>query len=128
MQCKSLWIKASAKCINVNVNVQQNQSTGRFSSQTLCLRKKLCHSENIIIFVLNNTYSLSTGPTVLISYITVMFYKTTSFKTLFFLLLKIKSYTVKSVFSPVHHQCKLHGENFYITLVNIVHSNNTILS
>ncbi len=21
MQCKSLWIKASAKCINVNVNV-----------------------------------------------------------------------------------------------------------
>ncbi len=23
MQCKSLWIKASAKCINVNVNVKQ---------------------------------------------------------------------------------------------------------
>jgi len=22
MQCKSLWIKASAKCINVNVNIQ----------------------------------------------------------------------------------------------------------
>ncbi len=24
MQCKSLWIKASAKCINVNVNVNVN--------------------------------------------------------------------------------------------------------
>ncbi len=23
MQCKSLWIKASAKCINVNVNVNK---------------------------------------------------------------------------------------------------------
>ncbi len=22
MQCKSLWIKASAKCINVNVNIK----------------------------------------------------------------------------------------------------------
>lgn len=94
----------------------------------LCLRKKLCHSENIIIFLLNNTYSLSTGLAVLISYITVMFYKTTSFKTLFFLLLKIRSFTVKSVFSLVHHQCKLHGENFYITLVNVVHSYNKNLS
>ncbi len=95
---------------------------------TLCLRKKLYHSENIIIFLLNNTYSLSTGPTVLISYITVMFYKTTSFKTLFFLLLKIRSFTVKSVFSPVHHSCKLHGENFYITLLNVVHSYNKYVS
>ncbi len=25
MQCKSLWIKASAKCINVNVNVNVNR-------------------------------------------------------------------------------------------------------
>ncbi len=25
MQCKSLWIKASAKCINVNVNVTVNE-------------------------------------------------------------------------------------------------------
>jgi len=24
MQCKSLWIKASAKCINVNVNITQD--------------------------------------------------------------------------------------------------------
>ncbi len=24
MHCKSLWIKASAKCINVNVNVYHN--------------------------------------------------------------------------------------------------------
>ncbi len=80
--------------------------------------KKKSHSENIIIFLLNSTYSLSTGPTVLISYITVMFYKTTSFETLFlFLLLKIR-------LSPVHLQCKLHGENFYITLVNVVHSYN----
>ncbi len=79
-------------------------------------------------FLLNNTYSLPTGPTVLISYITVMFYKTTSFKTLFFLLLKIRSFTVKSVFPSVHHQCKLHGENLYITLVNVVHSYNTNVS
>ncbi len=55
-----------------------------------------------------------------------MFYKTTSFKMLFFLQLKIRSFTVKSVFSQVHHQCKLYGENFYITLVNVVHSYNTI--
>ncbi len=69
--------------------------------------KTICHSENIIIFLLNNTYSLSTGPAVLISYITVMFYKTTSSKTLFLLLLNIRSFTVKSVFSPVHQQCNL---------------------
>ncbi len=25
MHCKSLWIKASAKCINVNVNIQSNK-------------------------------------------------------------------------------------------------------
>ncbi len=60
----------------------------------------------------------------LMSYVTVMFYKTTSFKTPFFLLLKIRSFTEKSVFSSVHHQCELHGENFYITLVDIVHSYN----
>ncbi len=88
------------------------------------VKKKNCHFENIIILLLNNTSSLSTGPTVLISYITVMFYKTTNFQTLFFLLLKICSFTVKSVFSSVHHECKLHGENFYITFVNVVHSYN----
>ncbi len=27
MQCKSLWIKASAKCINVNVNVNVSQKS-----------------------------------------------------------------------------------------------------
>ncbi len=27
MQCKSLWIKASAKCINVNVNVNNTHLT-----------------------------------------------------------------------------------------------------
>ncbi len=43
-----------------------------------------------------------------------MSYKTTRFKTLII--------TVKSVF----HQCKLHGENFDITL-NVVHSYNTNL-
>ncbi len=32
MQCKSLWIKASAKCINVNVNVTVNQLTGLYRS------------------------------------------------------------------------------------------------
>ncbi len=66
------------------------------------------------IIKLNNTYSLY-RPTVLISYVTVMFYKTTSFKTLF-------SYCRKFdhlLWNPVHHQCKLHGENFYITLVNV---------
>ncbi len=43
-------------------------------------------------------------------------------------MLKIRSFTVKSVFSPLHHQCELHGENFYITLVNIVHSYNKNVS
>ncbi len=28
MQCKSLWIKASAKCINVNVNVSLEPYVG----------------------------------------------------------------------------------------------------
>ncbi len=59
--------------------------------------------------------------------ITVMFYKTTSFETLFFLLLKMRLFTVKSVFSQVHHH-KLHGENFYISLINIAHSYNKHLS
>ncbi len=27
---------------------------------------------------------------------------------------------MKYVFSLVHHQCKIHGENLYITLVNVV--------
>ncbi len=31
MQCKSLWIKASAKCINVNVNVTQWVGLGLWS-------------------------------------------------------------------------------------------------
>ncbi len=97
---------------------------GAFYPTDYVWEKKLCHSENIIIFVLNNTYSLSTGPNVLISYITVMFYKTTNFQTLFFLLLNMRPFTVNSVFSPVHHQCELHGENFYITLLNVVHSYN----
>ncbi len=34
----------------------------------LCVLCVCLHSENIITFLLNNTYSLSTGPTVLISY------------------------------------------------------------
>ncbi len=29
MQCKSLWIKASAKCINVNVNVTRLAETAQ---------------------------------------------------------------------------------------------------
>ncbi len=29
MHCKSLWIKASAKCINVNVNVKRESSWGK---------------------------------------------------------------------------------------------------
>ncbi len=32
MQCKSLWIKASAKCINVNVNVNSNGYLDNFQS------------------------------------------------------------------------------------------------
>ncbi len=34
------------------------------------------------------------------------------------------TFTVKLVFSSVHQQFKLHSENFYITLVNTVHSYN----
>ncbi len=54
---------------------------GLFVTPHTMSEKKLCNSENRIICLLNNTYSLSTGPTVLISYITVMFYKITSFET-----------------------------------------------
>ncbi len=98
-----------------------------FLPHRLGLKIQLCNSENII-YLLTNTYSLSTGPTVLTSYITVMFYNTTSFKTLFFLLLNMRWFTVKSVFSPVHHQCELHGEYSYTTLVNVVHSYNKHVS
>ncbi len=31
MQCKSLWIKASAKCINVNVNIDTPYFTAFFT-------------------------------------------------------------------------------------------------
>ncbi len=81
--------------------------------------------KKIIIFVLNKLCSLSIGPTVLISYITVLFYKSSSVKTLFFY---CWSFTVESVFSPVHDQCKLHAGTFYITLVNTVQSYNKNVS
>ncbi len=74
------------------------------------------------MYFINTTFTLSTGPTVLISYITAMFYKITNFKTVVF----FRSFTVESVSSSVHHQCKLHGENVYITHVNIVHSYNIL--
>ncbi len=35
---------------------------------------------------------------------------------------------MKSVFSQVHHQCQLHGENFYITLANVFHIYNKNVS
>ncbi len=49
-----------------------------------------------------------TSGLILISYITVTFCKTTSFKNTFL------------------SQCKLHSEHYYITLVNVVHINNKI--
>ncbi len=41
MQCKSLWIKASAKCINVNVNI---------ISEALRLQLKILSSGNQFLF------------------------------------------------------------------------------
>ncbi len=40
MHCKSLWIKASAKCINVNVNVntQDEFSEHRDKKSTQCVK------------------------------------------------------------------------------------------
>jgi len=59
--------------------------------------------------------------------ITVMFCKTTSFKTThILLLLKIRSLNMKSVFSQVHHQCKLHSE--YSSLVNVATTKKRILT
>ncbi len=35
MQCKSLWIKASAKCINVNVNVNVEKTRSDWTEERL---------------------------------------------------------------------------------------------
>ncbi len=45
MQCKSLWIKASAKCINVNVNVLVHDVTTKESSF-----KKEQYQNSLVIF------------------------------------------------------------------------------
>ncbi len=37
MQCKSLWIKASAKCINVNVNVNLSHEVYIFMFSDSCI-------------------------------------------------------------------------------------------
>ncbi len=52
-----------------------------------------------------------------------MFYKTISFKTLFFLTAENEM-----IYCEIRHQCKIHDENFYITLLNIVHSYNKNVS
>ncbi len=70
--------------------------SGAFYSTDYVWGKKSCHYENVIIFLLNNTYSLSTGPTVLISYITVTFYKTKSYKSLLFYCFTGVSFIVKT--------------------------------
>ncbi len=63
-----------------------------------------------------------TSGLILMSYITVTFCKTTSFKTL--------SYWWKLdgqiCFLSGTSQCKLHSEHYYITLINIVQINNKI--
>ncbi len=51
MQCKSLWIKASAKCINVNVNVNVGVSKMFFSKFTVYWSKG-----TIKTFVTNDFY------------------------------------------------------------------------
>ncbi len=47
MQCKSLWIKASAKCINVNVNVMQF-----YSARNLNISVLQCKLAKIFFFLL----------------------------------------------------------------------------
>jgi len=87
---------------------------GCFIPQTRFGRKKK-YCKYINIFSLYNMY--------LPHSITVMFCKTTSFKTThILLLLKIRSLNMKSVFSQVHHQCKLHSE--YSSLVNVATTKN----
>ncbi len=41
MQCKSLWIKASAKCINVNVNVKRAPAVGAKGTVIIIINKWL---------------------------------------------------------------------------------------
>ncbi len=52
MQCKSLWIKASAKCINVNVNYT--------------VRKKSVLAEDYILYIICFLLGLWTFPLTLI--------------------------------------------------------------
>ncbi len=78
------------------------------------------HYENIIIFSLN---VLPNSGLILISYITVTFCKTTSFKTLFSYWWKLDG---QICFLSGTLQCKLHSEHYYITLINVVHINNKI--
>ncbi len=50
MHCKSLWIKASAKCINVNVNVNVNDldstTLSLIHTHVLWLHLYVCSSES----------------------------------------------------------------------------------
>ncbi len=53
MQCKSLWIKASAKCINVNVNVYPQTAAGRIVA-TLCILYGLLGVSLPVTTIMNN--------------------------------------------------------------------------
>ncbi len=120
MEKQRIWCPEQNNCSNCPL------LPGGVLPHTLCLSKKWCHYGNIIIFVLNNTYSLSTGPTVLISYTTVMFNKTTNLKKNNRAENETVYCEIGFLFGASHWWCdhKLHGENFYITLVNVVHSYN----
>ncbi len=58
MQCKSLWIKASAKCINVNVNVSylimELFEEGKFILERLHLPLQIHSSKSGVIHILQN--------------------------------------------------------------------------
>ncbi len=50
MQCKSLWIKASAKCINVNVNVKQTNKQNLSANEVRPHLQIFFHKQKLIYF------------------------------------------------------------------------------
>ncbi len=82
-------------------------------------RKKSLWKYNYIFLKM---FFLTSG-LILMSYITVTFCKTASFKTLFSYWWK---WDGQICFLSGTSQCKLHSEHYYITLINVVHINNKI--
>ncbi len=110
----NLMEKQRIRCSEQNNYSNCSLPPGGVLPHTLCLRKELCNSDFFII--IKEHILLIYRP--YCSHIIYIKY--------FFSYCWKWDHLLWSVFTPVHHQCKLHGENFCIALVNVVHSYNTL--